>query len=384
MELKYKVVRGKVRNMSNLYPGSHQVPAMRYHNKLSDSLIDAAFTNGEWVAQEKVDGAWYMLEKIDNNHVYLFGRTKSKKTGELTEKSENVPHIIDWAKHELPDDTVIIGEIYVPNGKSNDVTKIMGCTPANAIKRQTQTFEYGGPIHYYVFDCIRYNGKDLCDKGFLIRYSMLKNFVYGIHVELSQVYDSNFESILSEIFMEGGEGMVFKRKDSKYEPDKRPTTCFKLKEHVDSVDLICMELLEPEKEYTGTEEDTWRYWYSSSMDKTYLYEKDANNLCSARDYFADIEDIEPVTKHWFYGWKNAMRLGAYDNGRIVEVGRVASGLSDDLRADMAENPERYLNQVVQVSCMSLNKKDKTIRHPVFESMRYDKDINDCKLEEIFN
>ena len=341
--------------MSNLYPGSHQIPAMRYHNKLTDSAVDAAFASGDWVAQEKIDGAWYMLEKIDNEHIYLFGRTKSKKTGELTEKSENVPHIIEWAK-QLPDETVLIGEIFVPGGKSNDVTKIMGCTPANAIKRQTTTDEFGGLIHYYIFDCIRYDGIDLTSVGFIDRWRYLKNFEYSPQVHLSIIYDSDFESILSNIFTGGGEGMVFKRKDSVYEPDKRPMTCFKMKEHVDSVDLICMELLDPIKEYTGKEIDTWQYWI----------------------------DGEPVTKHYYYGWKNAMRLGAYKDGKIVEVGRVASGLSDDIRADMAENPEKYLNQVVQVSCMSLNKKDKTIRHPVFETMRYDKDIKDCQLDEIFS
>jgi len=340
--------------MSSLYSGSHQVPAMRYHNKPADSIVDAAFTSGDWVAQEKIDGAWYMLEKIDDKRIYLFGRTKSKKTGELTEKSANVPHIIEWAK-QLPNETVLIGEIFVPGGKSNDVTKIMGCTAANAIKRQTQTDEFGGLIHYYVFDCIRYDGIDLTSIGFIDRWNYLKNFEYSPQVHLSIIYDSDFESILNNIFIMGGEGMVFKRKDSIYEPDKRPMTCFKMKEHVDSVDLICMELLDPIKEYTGKELETWQYWI----------------------------DGEPVTKHYYYGWKNAMRLGAYKNGKIIEVGRVASGLSDDIRADMAENPEKYLNQVVQVSCMSLNKKDKTIRHPVFETMRYDKDIKDCQLEEVF-
>ena len=342
--------------MSSLYKGSHQVPAMRYHNKLSDAAVDAAFASGEWVAQEKVDGAWYMLEKIDDDHIYLFGRTKSRKTGELTEKSENVPHIVEWARETMPDDTVVIGEIFVPKGKSNDVTKIMGCTPANAIKRQTQTQEYGGLIHYYVFDCIRFNGIDLTSQGFIQRWDYLKNFSYTEQVQLSRVYDCHFEALLSEIFAHGGEGMVFKRKDSVYEPDKRPLTCFKMKEHVDSVDLICMELLDPVKEYTGKELESWSYWI----------------------------DGEPVTKHYYYGWKNAMRLGAYKDGHIIEVGRVASGLSDEIRQDMAENPEQYLNQVVQVSCMSLNKKDKTIRHPVFETMRYDKDIKDCILDEIFS
>jgi len=369
--------------MSSLYPGSHQVPAMRYHNKLSDSVIDAAFTSGDWVAQEKIDGAWYMLEKIDDEHIYLFGRTKSKKTGELTEKSENVPHIVEWAK-QLPDETVLIGEIFVPGGKSNDVTKIMGCTPANAIKRQTTTDEFGGLIHYYIFDCIRYNGIDLTSVGFIDRWQYLKNFEYSPQVHLSIIYDSDFESILNNIFIMGGEGMVFKRKDSIYEPDKRPMTCFKMKEHVDSIDLICTALLEPEMEYTGKEVDTWPYWYCPEWDKTYLWSFDPNNPTSAPYSFDDVPGVIPVTKHWYYGWKNAMQLGAYKDGKIINVGRVASGLSDFLRQDMAENPEKYLNQVVQVSCMSLNKKDKTIRHPVFETMRYDKDIKDCQLEKIFS
>lgn len=362
--------------MSSLYPGSFQIPAMRYHNKLSDAAVDAAFTNGEWVAQEKIDGAWYMLEKINDEHIYLFGRTKSKKTGELTEKSENVPHIIEWAR-QLPDGTILLGEIFVPGGHSNDVTKIMGCTATNAIKRQTQTEEFGGLIHYYVFDCIRYNNIDLTSVGFFDRWQYLKKFEYSSQVHLSIIYDSDFENILSNIFIGGGEGMVFKRKDSVYEPDKRPMTCFKMKEHVDSVDLICMELLDPIKEYTGKEIETWPYWYN----------KEANLCCISdkyQDEFIESENFIPVTKHWFYGWKNAMRLGAYKDGKIIEVGRVASGLSDYLREDMAVNPEKYLNQVVQVSCMSLNKKDKTIRHPVFETMRYDKDIKDCQLEEIFS
>ena len=146
--------------MSELYSGSYQLEPMKYNGKPSQALIDEAFKgNGQWVAQQKYDGALYMLEKIDNDHIYLFARTKSRKTGELVEKSANVPHIVEWAK-SLPDDTVLLGEIYVPGGKSNDVTKIMGCTPTNAIARQKGT-SYGGFIHYDVFDCIRFNGINL-------------------------------------------------------------------------------------------------------------------------------------------------------------------------------------------------------------------------------
>ena len=148
-----------------LYEGSHQIPAMRYHNKLSDAKVDAAMTNGEWCLQEKKDGCFYQLEKIDNDHIYLFSRTKSKKTGELAEKGANVPHIIKWAREYLPDDTVLLGEIYIPGGHSNDVTSIMGCLPKNAIARQ----EASDWVHYYVFDCIYYAGNNLCDNTFETR-----------------------------------------------------------------------------------------------------------------------------------------------------------------------------------------------------------------------
>lgn len=365
--------------MSELYPGSHQIPAMRYHNKLSDAKVDAAMTNGEWCMQEKKDGCFYQLEKIDDDHIYLFSRTKSKKTGELAEKGANVPHIIEWARRFLPDDTVLLGEIYIPGGHSNDVTSIMGCLPKNAIARQ----EASDWVRYYVFDCIYYAGNNLCNNtfetrvGYYLEYMLydcfeLGNYIGGYHpaceyVEMATTYTfgenvnigvkcTSFQEKLAEIFVAGGEGAVFKRLDSIYEPDKRPMTCFKMKEHVDSVDLIVMELLDPVREYTGKEIDTWPYW----------------------------EDNIPVTKHYYYNWKNGMRLGAYKDGKLVEVGRVASGLTDELREDMAAHPENYLNKVVQISCMSLNKKDHTVRHPVFECMRPDKDVNDCLLDEIFS
>lgn len=374
---------------NSLYPGSQQVPPMRFSNKPSQTEIEKAFSNGEWIAQEKKDGAWYQLEKTDNGDIYLFGRTISKKTGEYTEKIANVPHIESWASY-LPNGTTVIGEIFVPGGKSNDVTKIMGCTSSNAYKRQFDTDIYGGPIHYYVFDCIRYAGENLCSVPYIDRYEyylgyeLIDLFKDEAYIELASTYYDNFEEILGEIFADGGEGMVFKRKDSFYEPDKRPKTSFKYKEHLDSLDLICMELLDPVWEYTGKEVESWPYWMErgeTTQDGSF------NWLCCNRNYYKDSltnpHIFKPVTKPAYYGWKNAMRLGAYRGACLVEVCRVASGLTDELREDMANNPENYLNKVVEIECMSLNKKDGTVRHPVFKQVRTDKGPDDCLYDEIF-
>ena len=75
------------------YPYSMQIEPMRYGNKPSESVILQTWESGDWFAQEKKDGAWYQLEKTTFGDIYLFGRTKSKVTGEYTEKIANVPHI---------------------------------------------------------------------------------------------------------------------------------------------------------------------------------------------------------------------------------------------------------------------------------------------------
>ncbi len=372
-----------------LYEGSHQIPPMKYNGKPSQALIDEAFKgNGQWIAQQKYDGALYMLEKIDNDHIYLFARTKSRKTGELVEKSANVPHIIQWAKN-LPDDTVLLGEIYVPGGKSNNVTSIMGCTPINAQNRQYKSEAYGGPIHYYVFDCIRFNGINFVNTGFVNRFKKFQDWFkeqdeIPIWVELAHVYDQNFEAVLQNVFNNGGEGLVFKKFDAVYEPGKRPTkTYFKMKEHLDSVDLICIGLEDPVRKYTGKEIEIWQYWIQrGEQDQNGAYQWHDFYGYHYKDYQQNPHLWEPVTKPWFFGWKNAMTLGLYKAGELVEVGRVASGFTDAMREDMAQNPDKYLNHVVECEAMSTTK-DRALRHPVFVRIRNDKNPEDCKYEEVF-
>lgn len=343
--------------MSILYPESYQIPVMKYASKISDQQAQLAFSSGQWLGQEKKDGALYQLEKTKSGYVYLFSRSISKKTGELAEKSDNFPHIKQWAFENLPNETVIVGEIYVVGGHSNDVTKLSGCLPQNAINRQFKMDNYGGPAHYYMFDVLYWNGESLLNKGFEDRVKYLDNLNETEYIEIAKTIDSNFEEKLQKIFSAGGEGMVFKKKDCPYRAGMRATTrqAFKWKEHMDNLDFICIGLEDPIKEYTGKEIETWPYW----------------------------EDDIAVTKPYYYHWKNAMRVGVYKNNEIIEIGRVASGFTDEMRADMATHPEKYLEQVVEISCMSVDKKAGTFRHPVFCQMRYDKNPKECLWEEIF-
>ena len=337
----------------SLYPGSLQIPAMLYSKAPEGEKLLRELESKKYIGQEKIDGAWYSLEKTNDGQVYLFSRAVSKKTGELSEKIANVPHIKEWAE-QLPNGTTLIGD--VPGGKSNDTTKIMGALPKKAIERQKDN-----PIHYYVHDMIRYNGKALINTDFEHRYSDLCEHIDiecnnpdWLRVASSFTGYDMYKTI--QRYLDGGsEGCVIKLKSGLYLPGKRPVWNFKVKEQVDSLDFIILDLLDPEKEYTGKELDTWKYY----------------------------KDNIPVTKDYYMGWKNSLSVGAYKNGELVYVGRVASGLTDEMKVHMTKEPELYIGSVCEIQAMSIDKERKTFRHPRFIQMRFDKNPNECQLDEIF-
>ena len=308
--------------------------------------------SGQYFAEEKLDGALYQFCRTDQGN-YLFGRTVSTKNSLLTNKIDNVPHI-NSALSCLPPRTVIIGEIYVPGGTSKNVTSIMGCLPKEAIRRQ----EGLGYIKYYLHDMIFYNGEDMQSWGAEARYNKLAEVWNEFNLEqfdflrLAESFNTGIEERLAQILAIGGEGIVLKKKDAPYTEGKRPAWATIKCKQMDTLDLVCTRAIEATKEYTGKELETWPYW----------------------------KDGVAVTKPYFYGWKTAIGIGAYDeNGNLKEIGTVSSGLTDDMRAHLDD----YVGQVVALQCMSIDRKEQTLRHPIIKGWRDDKNVVDCKLEDIF-
>lgn len=338
--------------------------------------------SGEYFATEKIDGALYQFCCTDKGN-YLFGRTVSVKNGLLTNKIDNVPHI-NSALSCLPCGTVIIGEIYVPGGTSKNVTSIMGCLPAEAIKRQDKQ----GKIKYYLHDMIFYNREDMQSWGAEARYQKLVEVWSEFHLEqfdflrLAESFDTDIEERLSQILAAGGEGIVLKKKDAPYSEGKRPAWATIKCKQMDTIDLVCTRAIEATKEYTGKELETWPYWQERS-------ERNQNGeytwLSSEGQYYEDYlhnpHIYRPVTKPYFYGWKTAIGIGAYDDeGNLKEIGTVSSGLTDEMRAHL----DGYVGQVVALQCMSIDRKEKTLRHPIVKAWRDDKNAAECKLSEVFS
>jgi ATP-dependent DNA ligase len=330
--------------------------------------------SGEYFAQLKKDGYWYQFEKTEQGVCYLFSRTVSTTTGILTEKIANVPHI-EEALSVIPNGTILIGEIYYPGKTSKAVTRIMGCLAPKAVERQ----EAEGYIHYYVHDIIKYNGELITSKGAEERYNQLVKLWNDCNLnefdflELAQIYTENIQEETAAALNRGEEGMVLKKKDCPYSPGKRPAWHNLKIKKVDYLDAICIGFCDATKEYTGKEIETWGFWIRNS-----------DNMRMQGCYYGE-DGYTAVTKGYYYGWKTAIRIGAYDsNGNIKEIGTVASGLTDELREDFAKNPDLYLNQVAMIQCMQVDKEELTCRHAFFKGFRDDKNATECTIESIFN
>ena len=193
-------------------------------------------------------------------------------------------------------------------------------------------------------------------------------------LELAEVWVDDLYERVGSALADGEEGMVLKHKEGVYEPGKRPATNLKAKK-VDFADVVIIGFEEPTKEYYGKEIETWQYWVDSET-----------GLSLPIDFRYGEEGVTAVTKPYYMGWHNArINIGAYDDtGRLYPIGTIHSGISDEMKKDMSENPDNYLGQVCAIQCMEVDKKAFTIRHGFFKYMREDKSATDCLIKDIFN
>jgi ATP-dependent DNA ligase len=362
--------------IQELYPGAIMYEAQLI-NKGTDNLLKNACESGNYFGQLKMDGYWYQYEKHQEGQEYLFSRSASRTTGLQSEKGANVPHIMN-ALSCLPKETILIGEIYYPGGSSKTTTTIMGCLPQKALERQNGSY---GLIHYYIHDILMYDGVDfvLAETGSWDRYRILQkiwekhNLSQYNFLELAEAWEDNLFARIGDALASGEEGMVIKDKNGKYEPGKRPTTNLKAKK-VDFADVVIVGFEGPTVNYEGKELESWPYWVGTD---------DHEERLEVKCHYGELCCV-PVTKPYYMRWNNArLKVGLWRDGRLVEIGTIHSGISDEMKQDMSENPNRYLGKVCSIQMMEVDKIGGTIRHGFFKLMRPDKNDVDCKYEDVF-
>ena len=340
---------------------------------------------GDFLGAEKKDGYFAKLIKDEDGNIILYSRSRGVN-GKFADKHEWVPHLNPFFE-ALPLGTCLLGELYFPNQPgSRNVTTIMGCLKEKAIERQTK----GEKLHFYVFDCLAYNGHGLLGSGAKSRFDLISREIVNEYSCVTYaVYYSGRElwTMLQEILARDDEGVVITHKDGKYEPGKRPSkTTLKIKKELkQTIDCFFTGETSPATHiYNGKEIESWQYWEDIKTG-----EKKSGN------YFRDYQlgaAIVPVTKGWFYGWAGSLEIAVlrhkvgskckiggvvYNDTEVYTLGWL-SGLTEEMKA----HPQKYAFLPIEVTAMEIDPITYSLRHGKLVGFRKDLTLTDCTYEKI--
>lgn len=334
---------------------------MKYYNNEAPSVKRDEMINNKddlYMATVKKDGDWAMLIHYTKGNNLIRSRSISKVTGVYGDYTAKLPHICA-EMDKWPDETVLLAELCwdEPGTNANTVGTILRCLPAKAVERQKEK-----KLKALVFDALMIGGEDGCDLPYEVRFSAASkllletvfpsNVMYMTQRCYIDEHHENFLEWADEIIAEGGEGLVIQRKDNPYMPGTRTAwKTLKLKQSLPEMELKVIGTLEPSKMYEGDCPDTWQYWYQ--------------DMPGANSQAGDF----PVTKPYFYGWKNGITV-EYNNTTCD----VTSGLTDadrewlasDDAQEMIKNGELY----AVVKAMQTNDLGR-LRHPYIVRLRND-------------
>ena len=343
--------------------------------------------SGEWFGSEKKDGYFAKLIKDEDGNIILYSRSRGVN-GKFADKHEWVPYLNSFFD-ALPIGTCLLGELYLPSQPgSRNITSIMGCLKEKAVARQ----EKGEKLHFYIFDCLAYNGKSWMSYPAKKRFAFVDDFGIGNEytTHAKYVHGADLNILLQEILARGDEGVVITHKDGLYEPGKRPSkTTLKIKKELkQTIDCFFTGIgSAPTKEYTGKEIETWKYWMNTLTGTKMEAEmfKEYKNGCP----------IIPITKGYYNGWAGSLEIAVFRhkvgsqckiNGVVYEDTEVfpigwLSGLPDEMKAD----PKKFAFKPIEVTAMEYDAINHSLRHGKMVGWRKDLTLNDCtfdKLEEI--
>lgn len=226
------------------------------------------------------------------------------------------------------------GELYIPGGISDDVTKILGCTPDLAMDR-TYAVDPSKRLHYMLIDIREYNGYNLVNEPYWVRRAILEHVYweyihpcdyYG-YIVLPEILMGDPNKEFGKIVSRGGEGIIFKRTDALYIPGKKPANNWIKGKKKITYDVVMMGL------NAGTGKNA--------------------------DIFGSI------------------RFGHYIDGKLVECGNCSSGLDDKTRQYIYDHASEMIAKKQVFEIEAIQESVKSFRNAVFLRLRDDKDHSEC-------
>ncbi len=178
--------------------------AVKFIEPMKARLVASIPPDDNWIYEIKFDG-FRALAFADGSKVSLLSRNEK-------DFNEKFPEISDAVAGLKLDDTILDGEIVALNPKGISSFQLL------------QGYELGQQhpaIYYYVFDLLRWEGKDLMDLPLVERKTKLEKLL-GKKFKLirySASLGENGTSLLKHARKLGLEGLIGKRKESAYEAE---------------------------------------------------------------------------------------------------------------------------------------------------------------------
>jgi bifunctional non-homologous end joining protein LigD len=156
-----------------------------------------------WLFEIKLDGYRAIAVK-SSGKLNLFSRRRNSFNKQY--------FLVFEALADLPDNTVIDGEVVALDQSGRPAFNLLQHYRAEASR-----------IHYFVFDLLVFNNRDLTQLPLIERRQIMKSVLKleSSRIRITDYFEASARDMLSAARDQGLEGVVAKRKDSRYEAGKR-------------------------------------------------------------------------------------------------------------------------------------------------------------------
>jgi DNA ligase-1 len=188
---------------------------------------------GRTAFEYKLDGARVQIHKANIN-MRIFSRR-------LTDITTSFPDVVEIVRENIKaDECILEGEIIAVGRESHHPLPFQHLMRRFRRVHEIDKMVKQIPVKVYLFDMLYVDGESLIDRPYVERRERLSEIAGRIPLTSHLVTDDQelTDKFLKRAIDEGHEGLVAKRLDSPYTPGVRGKHWFKIKETLDSLDLV--------------------------------------------------------------------------------------------------------------------------------------------------
>jgi len=184
-------------------------------------LIGEPFDNRDWIFERKLDGVRILVAK-EGEKITLWTRNKKNRTKEFPEVAQAIG--------KLPGDFLIDGEVVVYNKKGISSFQLIQPRVQQTNEANIKELARKTPAVYEVFDILMLDGKSLLSTPLLERKKQLRKTIKDSKaVRYLPHITGSGKKLFRIAKQKGWEGIVGKKKDSRYLPGNRGGAWVKIK-----------------------------------------------------------------------------------------------------------------------------------------------------------